>query len=81
MCSCTACLAALPACRSIAPQAVANDDDTSANLTFINSAFVSNIYNTFECESSTDRWSCYYTGPPGAAGLSTVSNAVFKGRT
>jgi hypothetical protein len=68
------------ACRSIAPRAVANDNDTAANLTFVNCAFVSNIYNTFECDSSMG-WSCYFTGPPGAAGLSTVSNAVLKGRT
>jgi hypothetical protein len=66
--------------RSIAPRAFANDDDTAASLTFINSAFVDNIYTTFECDTLMT-WSCYFTGPAGAAGLSTVSNAVFRGKT
>jgi hypothetical protein len=60
---------------------VANDNDTAANITFVNCAFNDNVYSTFGCDVLTSHAWCYYMGPPGAAGLSTVSDVVFKGRT
>lgn len=78
-CAPTCLSACVYACRSISPRAVANDD-AAANLTFTNCAFLDNVYNTWGCENQRE-WFCSFTGPPGAAGVTTASNATFSGST
>ncbi|KAF6254129.1 hypothetical protein COO60DRAFT_1462864 [Scenedesmus sp. NREL 46B-D3] len=72
-------IARLVTFKSISPRAVANDD-AAANLTFTNCAFLDNVYNTWGCENQRE-WFCSFTGPPGAAGVTTASNATFSGST
>uniref|UniRef100_A0A383VSW0 Right handed beta helix domain-containing protein n=1 Tax=Tetradesmus obliquus TaxID=3088 RepID=A0A383VSW0_TETOB len=66
--------------KSNSPRAVANDDDTTASLTFANCAFIDNVYDTWGCDENRG-WFCYFLGPPGAAGVTTASNVTFKGST
>jgi hypothetical protein len=68
------------ACRSNSPRAFANDDDWTASITLANCAFVDNVYDTWGCENNRG-WLCYFTGPPGAAGVTARSNITFKGST
>jgi hypothetical protein len=69
-------------CRSIRPRAFADDDDTNANITFVNCAFADNVFDSWGCDSPTDYYLvCYFTGPAGAAGVTTASNVTFKGST
>jgi hypothetical protein len=72
----------LPACRSISPRAFANDDDTNANITCANCAFVDNVFDSWGCLLDPDNyWWCYFAGPAGAAGVTTASDVTFKGFT
>jgi hypothetical protein len=75
--------AALSHCRSNSPRAFANDGDSKANITFTNCAFLDNVYDTWNCDGgfSDDNMICVFTGSPGAAGVTTVSNVTFKGST
>jgi hypothetical protein len=49
-------------------------------MTFANCAFLDNIYDTWGCVEDRG-WICFFTGPPGAAGVTTASNVTFKGST
>jgi hypothetical protein len=75
--------AALSHCRSNSPRAFANDGDSKANITFTNCAFLDNVYDTWNCDGGffDDNMICVFTGSPGAAGVTTVSNVTFKGST
>jgi hypothetical protein len=67
-------------CRRISPRAVANDNDTAASLTFTNCTFRDNVYDTWRCMYARG-WICYFSGPAGAAGVTTASDVTFKGST
>jgi hypothetical protein len=67
--------------RSNSPRAFANDNDTAASIIFANSAFVDNIHDKHFCEGGHGVRNCVFTGPAGAAGITTVSDVTFKGST
>lgn len=68
-------------CRSNSPRAFANDNDTAASLTFSNSVFSDNVLDKHFCDGGHGVLYCVFTGPPGAAGVTTVSDVTFKGST
>jgi hypothetical protein len=68
-------------CRGNSPWAFANDNDTFANLTFSNCAFIDNVFDKHLCDGGHGVLYCVFTGPPGAAGVTTVSDVTFKGST
>jgi hypothetical protein len=90
-CCCCCCCCC---CRQISPRAVANEDDDTASLIFINTSWLENSYNLVACQLYADRvlsniyyyWGCSWStqrdsGMRGAAGLTTVSSASFEGTT